>query len=133
MDKLENCLQQIQENVSGNALNPPWGVKDKLEWYLQQFHEYFSGEFNTVPPNPVPDLDVLGWWLRLLYDDILNGVQIPWRFKLINGELILLGENVPVSFNLNSGTGELTVDDSELPAGFTNWWIEDGRLYADEV
>jgi hypothetical protein len=132
-DDTNYWLQVIYESLTGNIVNPPWNIKDSLEWWFQQFHEFYSGEANVVPPNPVPNLDVLDWWLSLLYEDVLNGGSVPWRFKLSGGELILSGDNLPVSFALNLATGELTVDDTQLPAGFTNWRVQNGRLYADEI
>lgn len=126
-------LQTIYESLTGNIVNPPVNVKDSLQWWFQQFHEFYTGEGGVIPPNPAPGLDVLDWWLSILYEDILNGGSIPWRFRLSLGELSLTGDNMPPSFALNPATGELTVDDNDLPAGFTNWRVQNGRLIADEV
>jgi hypothetical protein len=126
-------LQTIYAALSGDVLNPPSTVLDSLQWWLQQFHEFCSGEEGVVPPIPVPGLDTLDWWLGTLYEDILNGGSIPWRFKLSSGELILSGDSLPFSFAIDPNTGELTVDDTDLPAEFENWRVQTGRLYADEA
>jgi hypothetical protein len=126
-------LRAIYAGLSGDVVNPPGTVRDSLQWWFQQFHEFYTEEGGVVPPDPCPELDVLDWWLDLLYEDILNGGSVPWRFRLSLGELGLSGDSLPPSFALNPVTGELTVDDSDLPAGFTNWRVQNGRLFADEV
>jgi len=126
-------LQKIYENLSGNIVNPPPTIRDSLEWWFQQFHEFYTGESNVTVPNPVPNNDVLKWWLDIILEDIVNGGSIPWCFGLSSGELILTGNDLPISFTLNLLMGELTVDDADLPIGFSNWRSQDGRIYADEV
>jgi len=126
-------LQTIFGFLSGNILNPPLDIRDSLEWWFQQFHEFYTGEAGVTAPNPASNLDSLYWWLDTIYNDIMNSGSIPWRFNLSAGELILSGDSLPPSFALNPATGELTVNDADLPAGFTNWRIQDGRLFADEV
>jgi hypothetical protein len=53
-------------------------------------------------------------------NDIYNGGVISWLFSLHQGELRLDGDTLPASFDIFTD-GELTVDDSDLPSGFSNW------------
>jgi len=122
-------LQTLYEGLSEDIIAPPKNV-EKLEWWFQQIHEFYTGESGVIPPDPVDNLDELHWWLTLLEEDIIN--SIPWRFYLRQGELQLNGDTYPESFDI-SADGELTVDEGELPAEFTNWRVIDGRVWADEV
>ena len=124
-------LQSIYEGLTGEVVNPPEAV-EKLEWWFQQIHEFYTGEAGVAPPDPVENLDELHWWLSLILEDIYNSGAIPWRFSLREGELLLNGDNLPASFDL-SADGELTVDDTDLPSGYTNWRVINVRLYADEA
>jgi hypothetical protein len=124
-------LQTLYEGLSGDVVNPP-GDAEKLLCWFQAIHEFYTGESGVVPPDPVDGLDELHWWLILLLEDIDNSGVIPWLFSLQQGELRLDGDTLPASFYL-SVNGELTVDDADLPTGFSNWRVINGRLYADEA
>jgi hypothetical protein len=124
-------LQTLYEGLAGEVIDPPEDV-EKLQWWFQQIHEFYSGESGVIPPDPADNLDELHWWLTLLLEDIDDSGVIPWQFSLQQGELRLDGDTLPASFNL-SAEGELTVDDADLPTGFSNWRVIDGRLYADEA
>lgn len=132
-DEVGWWIQKFYDALSGETIECPETVNDSLEWWLQKFHEFYTGEAMVRAPDPAPNNDALAWWLDLLIEDIFNSGSIPWRFQLNAGELSLSGESLPSSFALSPATGELTVNDAQLPPGFDNWRAQNGRLYADET